>query len=78
MGSKKSPLRGQMRIGIYGYRDYDPDVGRWTAKDPIGFQSGVVDLYGYCLILQRTFDVIGFSQFDAFCPVRLIGSEISV
>ena len=38
-----------MRIGIYGYRDYDPDVGRWTAKDPIGFQSGVVDLYGYCL-----------------------------
>jgi uncharacterized protein RhaS with RHS repeats len=30
-------------------RDYDPDVGRWTAKDPIGFEGGDTDLYGYCL-----------------------------
>ena len=33
----------------FGYRDYDPDVGRWTAKDPIGFAGGDTDLYGYCL-----------------------------
>lgn len=33
----------------FGYRDYDPDVGRWTAKDPIGFAGGDMDLYGYCL-----------------------------
>jgi RHS repeat-associated protein len=33
----------------FGYRDYDPDVGRWTAKDPIGFGAGDTDLYGYCL-----------------------------
>ena len=33
----------------FGYRDYDPDVGRWTAKDPIGFAGGNTDLYGYCL-----------------------------
>ena len=33
----------------FGFRDYDPDVGRWTAKDPIGFWGGYVDLYGYCL-----------------------------
>ena len=32
-----------------GFRDYDPDVGRWTAKDPILFAGGDVDLYGYCL-----------------------------
>jgi uncharacterized protein RhaS with RHS repeats len=38
-----------VRIGVYGFRDYDPDVGRWTAKDPIGFLGGDVDLYGYCL-----------------------------
>jgi RHS repeat-associated protein len=31
----------------FGYRDYDPDVGRWTAKDPIGFAGGDIDLYGY-------------------------------
>jgi RHS repeat-associated protein len=33
----------------FGYRDYDPATGRWTAKDPIGFNGGAVDLYGYCL-----------------------------
>ncbi len=33
----------------FGYRDYDPETGRWTAKDPIGFAGGDSDLYGYCL-----------------------------
>lgn len=33
----------------FGYRDYDPDVGRWTAKDPILFAAGDTDLYGYVL-----------------------------
>jgi len=31
----------------FGYRDYDPNVGRWTAKDPISFAGGDTDLYGY-------------------------------
>jgi RHS repeat-associated protein len=31
----------------FGFRDYDPDTGRWTAKDPILFIAGQVDLYGY-------------------------------
>jgi RHS repeat-associated protein len=33
----------------FGYRDYDPDIGRWTAKDLIWFAGGNTDLYGYCL-----------------------------
>ncbi|MFH2011590.1 MAG: RHS repeat-associated core domain-containing protein [Pseudomonadota bacterium] len=33
----------------FGYRDYDPDVGIWTAKDPILFAGGDTDLYGYVL-----------------------------
>jgi RHS repeat-associated protein len=33
----------------FGLRDYDPDVGRWTAKDPIFFAGGDTDLYGYVL-----------------------------
>ncbi len=38
-------------IGLvrFGHRDYDPGVGRWTAKDQIGFIGGDIDLYGYCL-----------------------------
>jgi RHS repeat-associated protein len=31
----------------FGLRDYDPEIGRWTAKDPIGFAGGDVDLFGY-------------------------------
>ncbi len=33
----------------FGFRDYDPEVGRWTAKDPIGFDGGDWDLYAYTL-----------------------------
>jgi RHS repeat-associated protein len=25
----------------FAARDYDPSVGRWTAKDPIGFEGGL-------------------------------------
>ncbi len=31
----------------FGARDYDAEVGRWLAKDPIGFAGGDTNLYGY-------------------------------
>jgi RHS repeat-associated protein len=31
----------------FGARDYDPVIGRWTAKDPIGFAAGETNLYEY-------------------------------
>ncbi|MEX0729917.1 MAG: RHS repeat-associated core domain-containing protein, partial [Aquisalimonadaceae bacterium] len=33
----------------FGARDYDPQTGRWSAKDPIGFAGGDTNLYGYVL-----------------------------
>jgi RHS repeat-associated protein len=33
----------------FGYREYDPQTGKWTAKDPIGFDGGDANLYGYVL-----------------------------
>ena len=33
----------------FGARDYDPEIGRWTAKDPIDFGGGDSNLYGYVL-----------------------------
>ena len=49
----------------FGYRDYDPDVGRWTAKDPILFAGGDTDLYGYVLNNPlNAFDSLGLSEED--------------
>lgn len=33
----------------FGARDYDPDLGRWLSKDPILFDGGDTNLYGYVL-----------------------------
>jgi type VI secretion system secreted protein VgrG len=33
----------------FGFREYSPEIGRWTAKDPILFLGGDPDVYGYCL-----------------------------
>ena len=50
----------------FGARDYDPEVGRWTAKDPIDFGGGDSNLYGYVLA-----DPINFID-----PVGLDGSPL--
>ena len=33
----------------FGYRDYDPAIGRFISPDPLGLDGGDVDVYGYCL-----------------------------
>jgi RHS repeat-associated protein len=33
----------------FGAREYDPETGRWTTRDPIGFEGGDTNLYGYVL-----------------------------
>ena len=56
----------------FGARDYDPETGRWTAKDPIRFDGDGPNLYGYVLSdpINRL-DVWGlFSvSFDAYAGV---------
>lgn len=36
-------------VRSFGARDYDPAIGRWLSKDPIGFWGGDTNLYGYVL-----------------------------
>ena len=43
-GGLYDPATGLVRLGA---RDYDPEIGRWTCKDPSGFEGGL-NLYGYC------------------------------
>jgi RHS repeat-associated protein len=35
------------KLTRFGARDYDAEMGRWTAKDPIRFAGGDTNLYGY-------------------------------
>lgn len=34
----------------FGARDYDPGMGRWTNKDPIGFAGGDTNVYAYVAV----------------------------
>ncbi|WP_435106960.1 RHS repeat-associated core domain-containing protein, partial [Arhodomonas sp. AD133] len=43
-GGLYDPDTGLVRFGA---RDYDPEVGRWTAKDPILFAAGSANIYAY-------------------------------
>ncbi len=40
------PCTGFVR---FGFRDYDPEVGRFTSKDPLGDTGGDHDLWEYCV-----------------------------
>ena len=43
-GGLHDPDTGLVRFGA---RDYDPEPGRWTAKDPVRFGGGQTNLYSY-------------------------------
>ena len=45
-GGLHDPDTGLTRFGA---RDYDAETGRWTSKDPILFNGGDMNLYGYVL-----------------------------
>jgi RHS repeat-associated protein len=56
----------------FGARDYDPQTGRWTAKDPIGFRAGDTNLYGYVLGDPiNSLDTRGLSQRDIDAAVAI-------
>ena len=51
----------------FGARDYDPQVGRWTAKDPALFGGGQTNLYGYAFN-----DPINYADISGEVPIPLI------
>ena len=43
-GGIADPLTGLVRFGL---RDYEPESGRWTARDPVLYDGGQDNLYAY-------------------------------
>lgn len=47
----------------FGFRDYDPMMGRWLSKDPIGFRGGSSNIHEYV-----NSDPINFVDPTGLCP----------
>lgn len=62
-GGLYDPLTGFVRFGA---RDYDPQVGRWTAKDPILFRGRSANLYAYAFV-----DPVNFADPNGENPLVL-------
>jgi RHS repeat-associated protein len=60
----------------FGARDYDPETGRWTAKDPIGFAGGDADSYGY--VINDPLNVIDPSGRFVAVPVLAAAAAIAI
>jgi RHS repeat-associated protein len=65
-GGLYDPQTGLVRFGA---RDYDPETGRFTTKDPIGFGGGDTNLYGY--VLNDPVNFIDPTGEIAFVPILL-------
>ncbi len=57
----------------FGLRDYDPTIGRWTAKDAAQFRAGRVNLYAYArLDPVNRLDPVGYTDFGNGKPEDLV------
>jgi len=67
-GCSVDPDTGLVRFGA---RDYDAYTGRWTAKDPILFDGGDTNLYGYSVFDPiNTFDANGMLSNEVKKAIR--------
>jgi RHS repeat-associated protein len=70
---------GTTRFVRFGLRDYDPIVGRWTARDPAVFSSNQTNLYAYVnnnpvnLVDPVGFSSGGVSLCEGFCVGLKLG-----
>lgn len=56
----------ETKLTRFGALDYDPEVGRYTGKDPIGFGGGNANLYGYV-----GNDPVNFFDLDGFAKTSI-------
>jgi len=64
----------ETKLVRFGVRDYDPEIGRWTSKDPIRFEGGETSLYGY--VLNDPINLIDVNGQNAVLPVLVVGGTV--
>jgi RHS repeat-associated protein len=52
------------KLTKFGYRDYDSNTGKWITKDPIDFDGGSLNLYGY--VLNDPVNLVDAEGLDSF------------
>jgi RHS repeat-associated protein len=66
---------GLIRLGA---RDYDPQIGRWTTKDPVRFAGGDKNLYGYAINDPvNQIDPKGLGNADAISTVQSTTGKVA-
>jgi len=61
----------------FGARDYDPESGRWTSKDPILFNGQQSNLYVYCFADPLNFiDIKGTNPLAAVAVGVAVGAAV--
>jgi RHS repeat-associated protein len=54
------------KLVLFGARDYDPQIGRWTRQNPAWFSGNDPNLYRYCSNDPiNSFDPLGLDNWDA-------------
>jgi len=70
----------QTELTRFGARDYDASVGRWSSKDPIRFNGGDSNLYGY--VFQNPVNFIDpngkFVFVIPFIPIAITGLDLAI
>ena len=68
------------KLTRFGSRDYDAEIGRWTAKDPIRFRGGAPNLYVYVqndpINLLDPTGLAGVAEFNARASVENIMRQV--
>ena len=57
----------------FGFRDYDPQTGRFTAKDPLGDTGGDHDLWDYCVD-----DPVGCKDSSGLIPFAILAAGLGM
>jgi RHS repeat-associated protein len=70
-GFAGGPYDADTGLSRFGYRDYNPDIGRWLDKDPLRFQTGV-NFYVYAAN-----DPVNFIDISGLAPASPSGGQIA-